>query len=137
MIRLMMFAIMSVGMTALCGCNSGPRMFDVSGTVTIDGGKSVKDGEILFDFIPTAEHAWGPDHARIKDGQFKLKVKEGKHRVRIISDAPIPGTKNMYGDPLTKNIVDAKYNMETTLTADVGEGKTTFTFEVKSAPPGN
>jgi hypothetical protein len=107
-------------------------MFDVSGNVTVDSGKVLADGEILFEPEPTAQHAWGPDHARIKDGEFKLKVKEGKHKVRIIADAPIPGTKDMYGKPLTKNYIDVKFNTETTLSADVGVGKTTFTFEVTS-----
>ncbi len=117
----------------MLGCDSGPRMYDVSGNVTLDGANALADGEILFESEPTPEHAWGPDHARIKDGLFKLKVKEGKHKVRIISDKAIPGTKDMYGKPLTKNFIDVKYNSETTLTADVGPGKTTFTFDVKSA----
>lgn len=119
----------------LAGCGpSGPRYHEVSGTVTLDKAKPLPEGEILFEHQPTAEAAYGPDFGRIKDGQFKMMVKEGSHKIRITADAPIPGTKDMYGDPLRKNYLQPKYNNDSTMIVDVNAGSTQFTFDVESIP---
>ena len=116
----------------LAGCGpSGPRYHEVTGTVTLDKGKPLPDGAILFEHQPTADASYGPDYGLIKNGQFKLKVKEGLHKVRITADTDIPDQKDMYGNPLRKNYIQPKYNNDSTLTADVNAGSTTFTFEVE------
>ncbi len=125
---------LALSLALFLGCDSGPRMHEVSGTVTLNGAQPLPDGEILFEHVPTPTESYGPDHGRIKDGRFRLRVKEGNHLIRITADQPILDTKNMYGEPLTKNYLATRYNQETTLTADVGVGKTTFTFNVESAP---
>lgn len=124
-LRLLAAALLAIPALA-CG-PSGPRTYDVSGTVTVSRSTPLAEGMILFE----PEHTYGPDTGPIKDGQFRLRVKEGKHKVRITADRPVAGTKDFYGQPLRQNFIDPRFNSQTELTAEVGEGRTTFAFDVR------
>ncbi len=115
----------------LPGCSSGPRMHEVSGAVTFDGAP-VPDGEIAF--IPK-DRQYGPDAARIKDGQFKLLVKEGSHQVEIHAARLVklpPGQKGPMGESeLMRHYIPARYNAQTELSADI-TGPAELQFPLKS-----
>jgi hypothetical protein len=109
-----------------CGA-SGPKMYDVTGTVKYDG-KDVADGDILFQ---PADPAVGPDGGKIVDGKFSLKVKEGKHTVRIKGSRVFPGKKGAMGEDWVDQYLPDKYNEKSELSAEVGSGKTEHNFDLK------
>ena len=91
--RWLFLAINVVLLIVITGCQTGPRMYDVSGKVTLDDGKAMADGEIYFDSVPTAEHAWGPDYARVGTAiQAGQGGAQGPYHSTLI-----PGTSDMYG----------------------------------------
>lgn len=131
-----------VGMTAFAtGCGGGAayegeKRLALSGKVTFDG-QPVDGGSISF--IPTnpKKKVSGGD---IIKGEYKVPEAKGAHtgphRVEIhwyrptgkkIVDTDMGGTKD--------EVVEAippKYHMQSTLNAEVTEGKTTFDFELTS-----
>src|SRR5512138_2445750 len=69
-----------VGLLALAGCDSGPRMGEVSGTVTVDGQTPPPGSSISF--VPA--DGKGPSAgALIQDGKYKTKVPVGMTKVEI------------------------------------------------------
>jgi hypothetical protein len=125
--------IIAVGMS---GCAGGEtKRYAVSGVVKWQG-KLLDYGAITF----LAEGpATGTGGAMIKDGEYSIPAKQGllpgRYKVTVSSVDP----RNMAPDPdsppgylpLPKDRVQAKYNTQTTLTADVkAEGPNTFNFEV-------
>ena len=122
--------------SALAGCNgqSGPKvatLCDVSGTVDLDG-QPMADGEISF-----SKPGAGPTIIAVKDGKFAGKTSAGEKRVEIRKY--IPGKPIMMGDkpsltpPDPENILPAKYNAESKLTATIPDaGKNDLKFEVTS-----
>jgi hypothetical protein len=126
--RLFVATCLAVLALALSGCDSGPKMYDVQGEVTLDG-HPVPAGDIRF--LPE-ETRFGPDAGKFKDGKYLIKAREGRKRVEIWATREVPGKKGPMGEPLLEDIVPAKYNIKTTLTIDVGPGKTTHDFPLKS-----
>jgi hypothetical protein len=109
------------------GC-SDARMHEVEGTVTLDG-KDLREGDIVF---TPEDTKLGPDAGKIKDGKYKFKAKPGKMKVQILATREVPGKKGPMGtEPLLEDIIADEYNAKTTLTADVGPGKTKFDFQLK------
>ena len=122
--------------SALIGCGpgqSGPTVAvlgEVSGTVTLDG-QPMPEGEISF-----SASGKGPSSIAIKDGKFSGKVGEGEKRVEIrqfVPGEPIMMNGKPYGDPVPKNILPAKYNSDSKLTATItAAGAKDLKFEVTS-----
>lgn len=117
-----------VGVGCGGGAAKGPALVEVKGKVELDG-KAMNDGEAMF-LLPGQV----PDTFPVKGGSFAGKAKVGKAKVEI--RAYRPGKPNpMYPDkePSPENYLPAKYNTESTLTADVSaSGANDFKFEVKS-----
>jgi hypothetical protein len=111
------------------GCGpSGPRYFDVSGTVTYNG-QPLPIGDIYF--VPE-EAEYGTDAGKVKDGQFHFRAKEGKKRVEIRAARPVPGKKAADGLPYYEVYLPAKYNDQSMLTAEVGpDGPNSFEFKLQ------
>lgn len=110
------------------GCGqSGPKMLEVTGTVTYDG-KEVSDGDILF---APDDNTVGPEGGKIVAGKYALKVKEGKNAVKITATRVVPGKKGPLGEDWVEQYIPEKYNDKTELSADVGGGKTEHNFELK------
>jgi hypothetical protein len=113
---------------ALIGCGgSGPKMHDVSGTVTFDD-QPLPEGDIMF--VPD-DKSVGPEAGKIKDGKYSIKVREGKNKVEIRATREVPGKKGPMGEPAIEGYIPAQYNLKTTLEADVASGKTTHNFTLK------
>jgi hypothetical protein len=117
-----------VALCAATGCGkSGPKMIEVTGTVKYDG-KEIPDGDIRF--IPE-DKSIGPEEGKIKDGKYAVKVREGKNRVEISASRAVPGKKGPMGtEDLIESYIPEKYNSKTTLSAEVGAGKTEHNFDL-------
>jgi len=128
---------------ALPGCGKvEEKAYPVSGTVSLDG-KALDDGEIYFVRAEKGDLQTVP----IKGGSFSGKVKAGKQRVQINAfratkpqGAASGMTGGIYDQPGRENYIPAKYNVESTLTADVSaSGPNQLKFDLTSgdsaAPP--
>jgi hypothetical protein len=105
------------------GCATEPPSYVVSGKVNLDG-KPLKDGEISF----VAEDGKTPlANGSIVAGAFEFPAQAGKKKVQIYSRHEVPGS-GMFNE-----LLPAKYNSATELTAEVkAGGENKFTFELKS-----
>jgi hypothetical protein len=106
----------------LSGCSSepeGPAMFTVTGTVNFDGAP-VTDGRIQFRKADGDTKAFSGE---IKDGSYSLETEAGKMTVEITASRPTGKFDNSNPDdppqPIGEMYIPAKYNSETTLTAEV------------------
>jgi hypothetical protein len=106
-----------------------PDTVTVKGPVTLDG-KPLPAGEIIFDSDADVEKS-STAAGEIKDGKYTLEVTVGKKEVKVISMKK--GEKDETGLRLEENTIPAKYNEETTLTAEVTQdGKNEFPFKLES-----
>jgi hypothetical protein len=129
---LLCLCILVVGMSG-CAGNVAKRQA-ISGVVKWQG-KPLDYGAITFQ----ADDPAMTGGAMIKDGQYSIPAKQGllpgRYKVMISSvdprnKAPDPDSPPGYL-PVPKDRLQAKYNTQTTLTADVkAEGPNTFNFEV-------
>lgn len=118
---------------ALSGCGANtrpePKRFPVHGTVTLDE-KPLAEGQVYFKTIATG----AVDSIDIKDGKFTGTAEPGERRVEICAYQTIQAPSN---DPMNtttqKNLVAARYNVDSKLTAKVApDGPNEFTFKVTS-----
>jgi hypothetical protein len=116
-----------------CGvADEGPQRHTVRGTVTLDG-KPLSDGAVTFQ--PASPGAY-PEGAALKQGRFTLRAVQGSYRVAISAARPVPGLQAPTGmGPVVAESLPARYNTETTLTADVKPGgPRDFTYDLRSEP---
>jgi hypothetical protein len=127
MTRRTFFAGLAGLVLAAAGCpKAGPSFYTVSGTVKYDG-QDVTDGFITFlSDDPTVGAEAGP----IKNGRYTAKVREGKNMVKILANREVPGKKGPMGEPAVEQYIPRKYNDETTLSVEVGPGKTQHDFDL-------
>jgi hypothetical protein len=103
-----------------CGCREAPTVFEVSGSVTLDG-QPLPDGEVLF----TAADGKSSASGRIQNGRYQLTAAAGHHKVVINSSVkernpnPQPPDAPRGDDWYYRNIIPKRYNEESTLTADL------------------
>jgi hypothetical protein len=137
------FLAIVLSLSVLQGCGGPaddlPRQA-VSGTVTFKG-KPLEAGMIQFQPISAGVATAGG--AGIKDGKYAIDQSEGlvpgQYQVKITSNTaasgqPASGPPAMPGDapPPPKEPIPAKYNSQSTLTANVTkEGPNTFPFDLK------
>lgn len=127
--------IVTVGMIAAGGC-SGARAPALHGKVTLDGAP-VTNGSIVF--LPATSD--GPKAAAaIEDGNYSVPasagLKPGTYRVEVNWRKPT-GRKVPSADPgismdETKEAIPAKYNSDSTLTAEVTAGDVEKDFALTS-----
>ena len=116
-----------VVLALLQGCGDpGLKKYKVSGTVKYDG-QSVADGDVTF--IPD-DKAVGAEGGKIKDGQYSLMARAGKNRVELRASRVVPGKKGPMNEDWIESYLPAKYNEKSTLTVEVGDGKTTHDFDL-------
>jgi len=118
---------------SLGGC-SGRNVKDkpvpVSGTVNVDG-KPLDDGSVTL----IAEGGAAPDTLPVKDGKFEGQAKPGKKKVEIrafrLGKKPdMPGADL---EATKENYLPARFNTETTLTAEVtASGLTPNNFDTST-----
>lgn len=116
----------ALGTIVLAGCG-GDFPQDVTGTISLNG-KPLPDGKIYF--VPT--DGTPPAVADVNAGAFELKARSGSYKVevRMFRDrVPWPG------EPHDRqiNVIPARFNAETTLSAEVKPGEVNhFTFAVEA-----
>jgi hypothetical protein len=126
----------TVRITLLCcfalltGCaRTGPRTYKVVGKVTLDG-QPLPDGNIQF--LPD-DRALSIDGGSIEDGEFEFRAKPGQKKVSIRAARPDPKLKAVNGDPIPVDYIPDRYNLKTTLTADVqASDDNRFEFQLTS-----
>lgn len=135
MMRTVVLVLFGVGLASLAGCGgSGPKTYTVMGTAAWEG-KPIPEGQIIF--VPV-EASLVPDAGPIKDGRFELQVKPGKMQVQIHADRETGPKDPIMGVAPRQSYIPAKYNHQTTLTAEVTPDlKNEFTFHLpEDAPAG-
>ena len=132
MARLVSCALL-LALTALAGCESGPRKATAKGTVTLDG-KKLEDGTIqFFDVDQKAPSA----ATAIKDGDYVADVYVGRMQVQIFAPKVV-GTRKLYDTPdspvkdVTKEMIPERYNLKSELTTEFKAGENTADFELKT-----
>jgi len=151
--RVLALTLCSVALIATSGCDSGPPTGDVSGTVTMDG-QPVTNAIVTF--VP--QHG-GQNAIGKTDGSGKYELYRrgdrgallGPHSVVIATvQEPAAPTQEISSDSeeylkqaTSSNLSDynraivhepipARYNKQSTLTAEVNKGQNTFDFELTS-----
>jgi hypothetical protein len=101
--------------------------FPVHGAVTLDA-KPVPEGMISFMSPENGDLQALP----IKEGKYEGQVRPGRRRVEIRAYLPRSGPRKPLEPPPT-NYLPARYNAETTLSADVtDQGPNSFDFPLRS-----
>lgn len=117
-----------LGVHAGCNSDTGPRKYDISGTVKFEG-KDVLEGEIVFQ---PQNPSLGAEGGAIKDGKYEMKAKEGVNQVQVRATRVVPGKKGPLGEDWVEQYIPEKFNDQTTLSADVGAGKVKHDFDLKN-----
>jgi hypothetical protein len=130
---------------AVAGCQRGPRIVPVSGTITLDG-QPVKDAAVMFMLNPGNRIATGITDAA---GRYSLSTHptgngafEGNHTVTVslYRDESSPGTNTpegaVSGSSLVKIVwlVPEKYSQPAAsgLTATVSRGQSSYDFQLSA-----
>lgn len=130
---------------SFAGCERGPRIVPVSGTITLDG-RPVKDAAVMFLLNPGGRVATGITDAA---GRYSLSTHptgngafEGEHTVTVslYRDESSPGTNTpegaVSGSSLVKIVwlVPEKYSQPANsgLTASVNRSQSTYDFSLSS-----
>ncbi|MFN3148358.1 hypothetical protein [Bremerella sp.] len=122
--------LLAVGL--LIGCSeSGPKTYAVNGSVTI-GQKPMNGGFVSFEDPTTGNAAQG---AIEEDGTYSVELPEGSYQVMIEPTEIEVKSKDGMSPPSTKyaqNVPERYMSVDTTeLSAEVGDGSTTFDFQLK------
>jgi len=134
-LRLALAVIACSGLIASVGCG-GPAAPSLKGKVTLDGAP-VTSGSIVF--LPEASEG-RKAAAAIEDGNYTIPAEEGlkpgKYRVEVSWHKPT-GRKMPSADPgitmdETKEAIPARFNTESTLTAEFAAGEATKDFALTS-----
>ncbi|MDY3552129.1 hypothetical protein R5W24_001209 [Gemmata sp. JC717] len=126
---LVVLAVASVG---ALGCGSGSGLTKVSGKVTYNG-EPVKEGRILFRNTGGDQKAYS---GAIADGTYQLECEPGQMRVEVTASRVIPGKfkKGENGEPdpipVAEMYIPAKYNSNSTLTAEVSGSSKEIPFDL-------
>lgn len=123
--------LLTVLVILVAGCDSGPRLLPIFGTVSFEG-KPIEKGTI--EFIPTDGTSGPSTGGSIKAGRYEVAAahgprKDGVYQVRITAPKKtgktMPNIMQAGGPPLEleENFIPPKYNLDSTLkitvTADV------------------
>ena len=117
--------LLMIAATAV-GCGGGPRVYELSGTVTYQG-KPVPAGNIVFEPDTSQGNQGAPGYAKIKNGQYDTRQNGGEgtvggpHLVRIIGLDGVARGELVNGSPLFP---------EFNTTADLPKANATKDFDV-------
>jgi hypothetical protein len=121
----------TLAMALLSGCQRGPQMCEVHGTVTYDG-KPLEKGDI---FLVASDGSVTPAAGRIEDGEFRIMSLPGVKRVEIRAVRENIRKKSAEGPPIFEDYLPECYNSNSTLRVEVAPaGENSFDFSLKSKP---
>ena len=130
--RILILLMTVVG--SLAGCSEpAPELYEVSGTVSVDG-VPVLEGEIIFRAVDPQGRSYA---SRIDAGRFLFKTTPGKKRVEITGykENPNRGQVAESGEeePTMIMHVPAQYNIQSTLTETVSpDGPFLFEYRIQT-----
>lgn len=114
------FALLTLG----CG-PSGPKTYQVGGTVTFDG-EPIPEGYITFSPEPRGET---PVASKIVSGKYSLYATEGKKKISIQASRFIGPDNPIMGLRAKEQYIPERYNLETELHETVSaDGENQFDF---------
>ena len=127
-------SLLVVAMLAFSGCApSGPKTATVAGSVTVDGAP-LADGNMIFRDAAGKEKSYG---GKVVAGEYSFESTPGSKKVEVRAMREVPGKMDESNPdepvPAMEQYIPAKYNTETTLTAEVtdsGENRFDFTLTV-------
>ena len=136
-LKLLSLLTLAAALHGVAGCTGGPAYGDVAGEVTLDG-SPLLEGVVRFVPVdgntPTAS-------ALIENGQFRVPVPAGNHRVEI-SAPKLPRGINS-SEEMKRGTVDEgaaleelipqRYNTKSELTAGVKKGANKVRYRLKSS----
>lgn len=137
-IFLLALALAPLGLLTGCGADTGGRV-PVAGTVNL-GGEPLERGTIELHPLEAGTVTGGT----IRDGRFEIPANKGampgNYEVRIYasdsSGAPVEDPNAPPGEsdrPLQPELIDKRYNVESELTVEIGEGgNTDLTFDLET-----
>jgi len=121
-------ALVLPGLVACPGCR-GAKTITVRGNVTFNGAPVAEGG---ISFAPAEGQGVGMG-GTIKDGQYEVVsrpgVQPGPMVVKIVALRPDPQAGG--GKPTLVQYIPARYNEESTLTADISKGENTKDFDLQ------
>ncbi len=127
-----MVSLCVIGAAAMgCGAPAGPKKFQVTGKVTLDG-QPIQKGYIIFQPVKAGDP---PEGAEILDGKYVVRTMPGDKKVEIKASKST-GEKSGKGDEVQENYIPPQYNVKTELTAKVTDKESTnqFDFTLKTKP---
>lgn len=121
-------SILGCSLFLFAGCGAGkdsriPQRYTISGIVTLDG-KPLESGSIRFS-SPADAKLGISSGGNVVDGRYELMATEGTKSVQI--SCMKETSKNVF-----KNLVPPKYNLKSSLEAEVGEDTKEVDFELTS-----
>jgi len=137
-LSLTLFSVLAL--STMTGCSSGKideiQTLPVEGTVTLDGQPLAM---ATVQFQPQSGEGRSSAGRTDDTGHFELIFDSdrngalpGAHRVSITAVREVPGKQDEEGNALTEQIVPAKYNARSTLTAQVSESTSSYDFALTS-----
>ncbi len=128
---LVMTVLILILISSGCG-RTDPNKGAVSGSVTLDG-EPLDHAQIVFRDPQGQQASAG---GKIVKGEYELETPVAAMRVEITAYREIPGkfdNSNPTGPvPLAEQVLPARYNRASELTADVKAGANEFNFQLKS-----
>jgi hypothetical protein len=128
--KMMKYVLVLLPLIFLLGCGAADNRFIVTGKVTFDG-KPLEDGAITFFPLDKGTTASGA----IKDGSYSARLFSGKFTVQITSQQKTGKQfKDESGSGMLDEVVQiipARYNTESELTAEFSKEKKQADFELK------
>ena len=111
-----------------CSGGSGERMYPVQGRVLLDG-QPLSHGDIVLDPL---DGIGASASAEIQNGSFQLEAPAGEKRVDVRAAAET-GELDEYDQPLVRQLIPPRYNIDSELTVTVSADDTNqFTLELSS-----
>ena len=126
--RLLVCVATCIGASVLLGgCGSGPKLADVSGTVTVDGAP-VPGLQVLFE--PQDKVSPGSIGFTQADGTYRLKCSSGQDGA-VVGQHIVRVTTAEIDDPSGPALtIPAKYNTSSELTQEVKAGTNTIDLKL-------
>jgi hypothetical protein len=127
----LMIVLLCCCSASLVGCNRGPVLGTVKGTITIDG--QPVDGGIVR-FVPAAGESQ-PADSRVTAGAYSVTMPIGEKKVEIFwakSTSGQPIDTASQGNEQLVQMIPPKYNAQTTLTYNIVAGEQVKDFSLTS-----
>ena len=131
LLRVGLGALLVVAFIQMAGCDRGPALGTVKGTITID--RTPVDGGLIR-MVPTDGNSQPADSV-ITGGNYSITMPMGEKRVQIYWAQGGGGNVDTASQGTEKSVVQripAKYNAESTLTYTVEKGQAVKDFALSS-----